>query len=390
MTPATAHTLGAVGGKALWFLTRASGLVAIALLSATIVLGVVASVGWTTERWPRFLSQDVHRNLSLLCIVFVGVHVVTTVADGYVPIGFLDTVLPFRSPYRPVYVGLGALGFDLLLAVLVTSALRHRIGYASWRFVHWLAYLCWPIALIHGLGSGTDTPLPVSLFVEAVCTAAVLAAFAWRLATGRTLPVGRRAAAGIGAVVVTLAIAGFAALGPLRPGWSHRSGTSSALLAQLAARAGTSAAAASPAPATTPATTPTTSAPSASGSGSGTGSGTVPSAPFTSQVTGSQSQSAADAQGNIRITLSMRLQDASSTPLTIVLTGQESGGGGVSLSSGTVTFGPYAGSVVGLNGGTVTMRVNAPGPVTLVANLQIDQQSGSLAGTVTGSSGGDR
>jgi DMSO/TMAO reductase YedYZ heme-binding membrane subunit len=388
MTLATALTLGAAGGKALWFLTRASGLVAIALLSATIVLGVVASVGWTTERWPRFLSQDVHRNLSLLCIVFVGVHVVTTVADGYVPIGFLDAVLPFRSPYRPVYVGLGALGFDLLLAVLVTSALRHRIGYASWRFVHWLAYLCWPIALIHGLGSGTDTPLPVSLFVEAVCTAAVLAAFAWRLATGRTLPVGRRAAAGIGAVVVTLAVAGFAALGPLRPGWSHRSGTSSALLAQLAARNGTSGTATSPAPATTPATTPATSAPSASGSG--TGSGTVPSVPFTSQVTGSQSQSAADAQGNIRITLSMHLQDASSTPLTIVLTGQESGGGGVSLSSGTVTFGPYAGSVVGLNGGTVTMRANAPGPVTLVANLQIDQQSGALSGTVTGSSGGDR
>ena len=384
MTLATAHSLVAVGGKALWFLTRASGLVSIALLSATIVVGVVASVGWTSQRWPRFLSQDVHRNLSLLCIAFVGVHVVTTVVDGYVPIGFLDAVLPFRSPYRPIYVGLGALGFDLLLAVLLTSALRHRIGYASWRFVHWLAYLCWPIALIHGLGSGTDTPLPLSLFVEAVCTAAVLVAFAWRLATGRSLPVGRRTAAGIGAVVLTLAIAGFAALGPLRPGWSHRSGTSSALLAKLAARNGTPSGTATSPAATTPAAAPTTTAPS------GTGTGSTPAVPFTSQVTGSQSQSAPDAQGNIRVTLSMHLHDAASTPLIIVLVGQESGGGGVSLSSGSVTFGPYAGTVVGLNGGTVTMRVNAPGPVTLVANLQIDQQSGALTGTVTGTAGGGR
>ena len=85
---------------------------------------------------------------------------VTTVSDGYVPIGFVDVFIPFLSPYRPFYVGLGALTFDLLLAVLVTSALRHRIGYASWRFVHWLAYLCWPIALFHALGTGTDAAAP--------------------------------------------------------------------------------------------------------------------------------------------------------------------------------------------------------------------------------------
>jgi DMSO/TMAO reductase YedYZ heme-binding membrane subunit len=388
MTPATVHTMGAVGGKAFWFLTRASGLVSIVLLSATILVGVVASVGWTTERWPRFLSQDVHRNLSLLCIAFVGVHVVTTVADGYVPIGFLDVVLPFRSPYRPIYLGLGALCFDLLLAVLITSGLRHRIGFGSWRFVHWLAYLCWPIALIHGLGSGTDTPLPILLSVESACTVVVLAAFAWRLTTGRTLPVGRRAAAGIGAVVVTLAIVGFAALGPLRPGWSHRSGTSSALLAQLAARSG--AAAGTPSTASSPAgagsTTSTTSTPASAASGTSV----VPTVPFTSKVIGTQTQTQPDAQGVIQVTLGMHLQNASSTPLMIVLIGQESSGGGVSLSSGTVTFGPYHGSVMALNGGTVTAQVQMPGPVTLVVNLQIDQQSGALSGSVSGTSGGSR
>ena len=325
MTPATASALTAVGGKAFWFLTRASGLVSIVLLSATIVLGVVASVGWTTQRWPRFVSQDVHRNLSLLCIAFVGVHVVTTVVDGYVPIGLLDVVLPFHSPYRPVYIGLGALGFDLLLAVLITSGLRHRIGYSSWRFVHWLAYLCWPIALIHGLGSGTDTPLPVVLLVEGACTAAVLVAFAWRLTTGRSLPVSGRTAAAA------------------------------------------------------------TTAPTSSGA-----SGSVPAVPFTSQVTGTQTQTRPDARGTIQITLGMHLHDAASTPLTVVLSGQESAGGGVSLSSGTVAYGPYHGTVVGLNGGTVTMRVAAPATTTLVATLAIDQQTGALTGSVAGSSGSGR
>ncbi len=381
-----ATTLTAVGGKAFWYLTRASGLVAIVLLSATIVLGVVASVGWTTQRWPRFLSQDVHRNVSLLCLVFVGVHVATTVADGYVPIGLLDVVLPFHSPYRPIYIGLGALGFDLLLAVLITSGLRHRIGYGSWRFVHWLAYLCWPIALVHGLGSGTDTPLPVVLFVEAVCTAGVLAAFAWRLVTGRGLSVGGRTAAGAAAVVVVFAVAGFAALGPLRPGWSHRSGTSSALLAQLATRSGGTAAAATPTAPSTPATTP----PATAANGSSAGSGPVPAVPFTSQVTGSQTQTQPDAQGTIQITLAMHLQDSGSTPLTIALVGQESGGGGVSLSSGSVTYGPYHGAVVGLDGGTVTMQVAVPGGETLVADLAIDQQTGALTGSVRGTAGGQR
>ena len=372
-------TTAAVGGRAVWYLTRASGLTAFVLLTATIVLGVVASIGWTTERWPRFLSQDIHRNVSLLCLVFLGVHVATTVLDGYVPIGLIDVFLPLHSPYRPIYVGLGALGFDLLLAVLVTSALRHRIGYGSWRFVHWLAYLCWPIALIHGLGSGTDTQLPVVLGVEAVCTFAVLGSFAWRLTTGRTLPIGPRALAGTGAVVMTLVIVGFTALGPLRPGWSHRSGTSPAVLAQLAAKNGTAATGSSatgtvPTGGVTPATTPATGA---------TG---VPSVPFASHVTGSQTQTAPDARGVIQVTLAMHLADAASTPLTVVLVGTQSGGG-VSLASGTVTLGSSKGPVTGLNGGTVVGTVSTPSPIILTISLQVDQQSGGLSGSVSGTAG---
>jgi sulfoxide reductase heme-binding subunit YedZ len=378
VTDSAVLTTAAVGGRAFWYLTRASGLVALVLLTATILLGVVASVGWTTERWPRFLSQDVHRNVSLLCLVFIGIHVATTVLDGYVPIGLVDVFLPFHSSYRPIYIGLGALGLDLLLAVLITSALRHRVGYGSWRFIHWLAYLCWPIALIHGLGSGTDTQLPVVLIIEAACTAAVLAAFGWRMTTGRTLPVGGRTAAVVGAVVLTLAIAGFAALGPLRPGWSHRSGTSSALLSELAAKNGAVATGTTvPSGASTSTTAPTVT------------SGPTPSVPFTSQVTGTQTQTSPNAQGDIRITLAMHLQNQAATPLTIVLDGAQSGSG-VSLSSGTITFGSDRGQVTGLNGGTVVGTVSTPTPVTLTVTLQVDQQSGGLSGSVSGTAGSGR
>ena len=383
MTSTSLLAVSGANSKALWFLTRSTGLVSLILLTATIVVGVVASVGWTTQRWPRFLSQNVHRNLSLFCVGFVAVHVVTTVGDGYVPIGFADAFIPFRSPYRPLWVGLGALTFDLLLAVLVTSALRHRIGFASWRFVHWMAYLCWPIALFHGLGSGSDPPLPVVLFVDVVCTGAVLGAVAWRLATGRTFTAGARTGAAVATIVIALSIAVFALVGPLRPGWSRRAGTSAALLAQLARKsAGTSAVAAgTAASAATPSTT--TTAPATGSSSAG-----VPTAPFTVPLTGQQSTTSPTGQGEVRVTLAMKLQNAASTPLVVVLSGTAVAGGGVSMSSGSVTFGPYRGVVTGLNGGTVSATVSTPSPLLLTLALNVDQNSGALSGTASGTSGG--
>lgn len=368
MIPSVALLGAASNGKALWYLTRATGIVALVLLTATVVIGVVASVGWTTERWPRFLSQTVHRNLSLFCLGFVAVHVVSTVSDGYVPIGFADAFVPFLTPYRPIWVGLGALAFDLLLAVMITSALRHRIGFASWRFVHWLAYLCWPIAMFHSLGSGSDASLSLVLLIDALCAAAVLSALAWRVVTGRTFAFGRRAAAAVGAVIISLGLVVFAALGPLRPGWSLRAGTSTALLAQLARRNAVS--------------NTTGSSPGSSAAAPATGS--VPPAPFTLGLTGAQTTSGPDAQGTVQVTLTMQLQNPSSTPLTVILNGTAAQGGGIEMSSGTVNFGGYHGVVTGLNGGSIVASVAAPSPESLLLSLTVDQASGALSGTVSG------
>ena len=367
MTAGLVSTVGH-GSSDLWYLTRAAGLVSLVLLSATLVLGLVASVGWTTERWPRFLSQSVHRNLSLYCLVFIGLHVVSTVADGYVPISLVDAVIPFRSPYRPLYVGFGALAFDMLLAVAITSGLRRRIGTSAWRAVHWLAYVCWPIAVVHGLGSGSDARLPGALLVFVACIGSVAAAVTWRLVVGRAPSTSWRFVSLFAAAFVVFGIAVFAVAGPLRAGWSHRAGTSPKLLTELAGAA-----------ATTYSRHESQSSPSTGQSASG-----LPPVPFRTTVTGSVSTGAAQANGDTTVLLSMRLADTT-TPLTVRIIGPASDGG-VSMHSSAVEFGAMRGRVTALDGPVVAATVSdASRTVNLTLQLSIDPASGSLTGQASGS-----
>jgi len=354
------------GSTAYWYLTRSTGLVALILLSATVVLGLLSTVGWTSARWPRFLSQGLHRNLSLLCIVLIAVHVLTTVADGYVPISLADAVVPFASPYRPIYVGLGALALDLLLAVVVTSALRRRIGARAWRGVHWLAYACWPVAMLHGLGSGSDTRVSLALVVYVLCAVGVAAALGWRLVHLPSPRAGLRVAAAVSGIVVLVATALFALTGPLRPGWSHRSGTSSAVLSQLAHGVA-------------PPTSTTTTVPAKTQVGSG-----LPSTPFTAAVTGTvTSKLVSDDQTEVDLKLTL---PTTSSPIDVRLTGTPDRGG-VQMSSSTVTFGQDNGTVTALDGSTINVSLSGPnGPLNLVLQLVIDQAAGTVTGTVSGSS----
>jgi methionine sulfoxide reductase heme-binding subunit len=169
----------------LWYVTRASGIVALVLLTATTVLGIVTANRVTTARWPGFALQDVHRRVSGVALSFLGLHVLTAVLDTYVHIGWLAVVVPFASPYKPVWVALGAVGVDLLVAVGITSVLRARIGARAWRAVHWAAYLSWPVALAHAFGMGTDMGTPWVTALGAASMAAVAGAAGWRVAAAR-------------------------------------------------------------------------------------------------------------------------------------------------------------------------------------------------------------
>jgi predicted ferric reductase len=160
---------------------RGSGLVALVLLSVTVALGVVGVKRWGSTRWPRIVTAGLHRTVSLLAVCFLAVHIVTAVLDGWIGLSWFGAIIPFQSTYRPVWVGMGALTFDLLIAVMATSLLRRHLSHRTWRLVHWTTWLMWPLALVHALGSGSDIGSEWALGIGVSCVAMVLAALVWRV-----------------------------------------------------------------------------------------------------------------------------------------------------------------------------------------------------------------
>ena len=167
---------------ALWYTSRATGLALLVMLTVVIVLGALNSGRFTTRTWPRFAVADVHRNLSLITVAFLVVHVATAIIDPYAGIGWLDALVPFVSVYHPFWLGLGAIAADLFLALILSSLLRPRISQRTWRALHWSAYACWPIAVLHGWGiGGADSRLSWVLVLMGLCVLAVVVAVTWRL-----------------------------------------------------------------------------------------------------------------------------------------------------------------------------------------------------------------
>jgi len=219
-----------MNAHAYWYLTRGTGAVALLFVTAAVVIGIIASLRVGGGRSPRFVVAGLHRNVSLLAVAFIVVHVVTTVLDAYAPISLVDAVVPFVSRYRPIWLGLGAVAFDIILALIITSLVRVRLGLKTWRFIHWFAYACFPIAVVHALGTGSDARQQWMLNLVIGCTAViVIVALArlWQLRRER-LP---WAIAGTAAIVVlVLATAAWARSGPLAPGWAKRAGTPATLV----------------------------------------------------------------------------------------------------------------------------------------------------------------
>lgn len=168
-------------GPGLWYVTRATGLASLVLLSASVLLGLLVSGNFISARWPRFLTRGLHQNVSLLVLVFLSLHIAATVLDTYTSISLTAAFIPFASSYKAVWLSLGAIALDLLIALIVTSLVRGRLGYRGWRRLHWLAYACWPVAVAHGLGIGTDHSVTWVLALTAGCIGCVAAAAAWRV-----------------------------------------------------------------------------------------------------------------------------------------------------------------------------------------------------------------
>ncbi|GAB3778863.1 ferric reductase-like transmembrane domain-containing protein [Nocardioides ungokensis] len=173
-------------GPLLWYLNRSTGLVLLVLLTLSTVLGVLSLGGRPGRGVPRFVTQSLHRNLALLSVALLGVHVTTAVVDTYVDIRWWQAVVPVGATYMPLWLGLGTVALDLIVLVAVTSLLRTRLGHRTWHAVHLLSWAAWAVAVAHGLGIGTDLRAGNLLAVvpTVACVAAVLLAGTVRVARG--------------------------------------------------------------------------------------------------------------------------------------------------------------------------------------------------------------
>ena len=350
---------------AYWYATRGSGVVSLVLLTSVVALGVAGSLRLRSERWPRFLVTGLHRNLTLLTLVFLAGHIVSTVLDSFTPIGLRDAVIPFLASYRPIWLGLGAIAFDLLLALTVTSLLRARLGYRMWRSLHWLAYAAWPVALAHGLGTGSDARFGWMQALTVGCVLLVAAAVARRLAVSSATPA-RRIVGASGAACVLLVGAIWYAGGPGAKGWAARAGTPTTLLPHATKTVASVAA----------------SAPRQSVD--------LPAAPFTTQLHGTIASVVESGTGLVRLDIRARTSGAVNGRLWIRLQGSPLDDGGVAMSSSGVAFGPtsapneYVGRITALQGTELAVALhNAQGrAVALDVLLNLDQATRHVSGTL--------
>lgn len=176
-----------------WYTTRATGFVALILFTLVVSLGtfVANRIGGTYV--GRFELNELHRSITMVAIVFLVVHIVSTLVDSYVPTGWFSAFVPFTSNYKPLDVALGALALDLILAVWVSSLLKARIANQSWRFIHWFSWLALASAITHSFLTGTDSRSTWGLALGLACTAVALCAALWRYFARPTRAAGRTA-----------------------------------------------------------------------------------------------------------------------------------------------------------------------------------------------------
>jgi len=185
-----------------WYIARAGGMVAFALITASVVAGILLAGKKTFPRWPRFAVEDVHRFAGTLTWTFIGIHVAGLLVDTYIGFSLRQVLIPFTSSYRPAATAAGIVGAELLAAIGITNQLKDRIPNSLWRSVHYANFAVWALSLVHGVTAGTDTHAGWAQLLYLVSSAAVVGAIAWRVASRRGAgPWAVRLAPAIGAAV---------------------------------------------------------------------------------------------------------------------------------------------------------------------------------------------
>ena len=168
-----------------WFLTRASGLVAWLMLTASVLWGIVVSSGaFPKHRQPRWLLA-LHRWLGGLTLSFLAVHLGALLLDGYVGFGIADVTVPYATDWRPGAVALGILAMWLLVAVELTSLAMRRLPRRAWRRVHLTSYVVFWSTSLHAAFAGTDASTRIYRIGAAISIVAVVGALSYRIASRR-------------------------------------------------------------------------------------------------------------------------------------------------------------------------------------------------------------
>ena len=357
MTAVVAH-----GPSAWWYVTRGAGAVTLVLLTASVVLGIAELRRWQPLGAPRFAVASLHRTVSLLAVAMLVVHIATTVVDPFPSIAVANAVVPFATSYRPLWIGLGTIAADVLFAVALTSMVRGRLGFRTWRVVHWASYACWPIAVLHGLGSGSDARTGWMVVLTAACVLSVAAVALGRLAASAGAPALRVGA--IAALVLgVLATAAWARQGPLATGWARRAGTPAAVLASFAPPRTTVAKAAQP-------------------------RADALYHRFTASLTGPVHTGQA-ADGSSVVDIPLRLVGGHRGSLRVRLAGEPLPDGGVRVQRSAISLGPtgspgrYQGRVRTLAGGDLRAVVGAADGHALRLHVRLHFEGSRASGTVT-------
>lgn len=357
------------GPSALWYATRGAGATTLLLLTVSVVLGIAEVRRWRPAGAPLFGVAALHRTVSLLALALLVVHIVSTLLDPFPRIGILTAVVPFSGSYRPLWVGLGAIAFDLLLALVLTSLVRRRLGYRAWRALHWTAYAVWPVALVHGLGAGSDARSAWMQALTLACVAAAAVAVAARLASGDT-PAAARGGAAASIALAAIALAVWLGQGPLARGWARRAGTPPSVLAAFAPRH----------PRITRAAAPDALA-----------------RPFSADLAGPVAQGESRRGGAV-VDLRLRLTGPPRGVLRIRLGGAPAAGGGVQVHKSAITLGPasdpgrYSGRLESLAGSELRALVGGPGGQALRLEVHLslgaDRATGQLSAAPARAGGG--
>ena len=347
-----------------WDAARAGGFAAYVLLSTAVTVGLVLRNRWQTVRWPRLVTNELHGYLSLLALVFIGVHVLAVFVDPFTRFGLAEVLVPFVSHYRPFWMGLGVVALYLLLAVWVSSRLSARIGFRTWRAIHYLAYAVYAAATVHGLGTGSDTRTVWAPLLYAISVLLVAGLTARRLlvpvATGQTP---RPVLAALGGVVI-VAVAIWSLIGPFAAHWGARAGgvpgNRQAPVAQLAVGRSPS---------------------------SSLSSGRV-TTPFGATFAGRIAIRTAGESESETIRIDGAMHGGTADHLEIYLRGLPLEGGGVTMEESRVRMGTttplYQGAIVGLRGSELVASVrSATQQLRLVISLNLGGD-GSVSGTVHG------